>query len=77
MSTDEGSKPAQPAKDKMEVAIGATRMEIVYSNEKTERHLMPADHPPVPHKSDETCWCQPELVFHTKRAAIYRHRRQQ
>lgn len=72
MSTDDDSKP-----DKMEVAIGATRMELVYSNERTERHLMPADHPPVPHVADEACWCEPECVFKTKRWGIYRHKRQQ
>lgn len=77
MSTDEGSKPAQPVEDKMDIAIGTTRIELVYSNTRTERHLMPADHPPIPHKADETCWCQPELVHNTKRWAIYRHRRQQ
>lgn len=77
MSTDGDSKPAQPTKDRMETAIGATRMELVYSNERTERHLMPKDHPPIPHKADGTCWCLPEVVHKTARWTIYRHRRQQ
>lgn len=75
MSTDEDSKPAKP--DKMELAIGATRMELVYTNERTERHLMPADHPPIPHQTDESCWCQPSLEFASARWRIYRHKRQQ
>jgi len=63
--------------DPMEIMIEGHRIELVYTNERTERHLMPADHPPVPHKADESCWCQPELVFKSNRWAIYRHRRQQ
>lgn len=72
MSTDDEPKP-----DKMDEIIGAMRIELVYSNERTERHLMPSDHPPVPHICFDTCWCEPELVFKSKRWAIYRHRRQQ
>lgn len=78
MSTDDDdSKPAKPDYDPMENVIERARIELVYTNERTERHMMPTDHPPTPHVADEMCWCEPELVHKTKRWSIYRHKRQQ
>lgn len=63
--------------DPMELMTDQHRLECVFSNERTERHLMPKDHPPIPHSADEQCWCQPELVYKSVRWGVWRHKRQQ
>lgn len=42
-----------------------------------ERHVMINDHPPIPHLTDDKCWCVPELVHEDENGKVFRHRRQQ
>lgn len=68
--SDDGSKP-----DVMEIWSEEQRIELVYTDERTERHLMPTDHPPIPHHVDANCWCSPELIHQGELWSIYRHKR--
>lgn len=61
--------------DAMEIWAEGQRIELVYSDKISERHLMPTDHPPIPHRVDADCWCTPELLHQGERWAIYRHKR--
>lgn len=61
--------------DVMEIWAEGQRIELVYSNQRAERHLMPKDHPPIPHRVDESCWCEPECLHKSERWAIFRHKR--
>lgn len=81
----EPNKVMPPADDPLDLRSRAARIYLLYRPEELSDgqpralHVAELDRPPIPHRSDKDCWCEP-IVFHRDGETgdeIIQHRRMQ